>query len=88
MTEPYPTVDYGRSSNRASVLIIGAGISGMTTAIEMIRKGYGRDFIIVEKGNQVGGTWSDNRYPGCCCVCPPFSVPLPLPISIFNLRVS
>ncbi|KAL5316140.1 hypothetical protein ACEPPN_017018 [Leptodophora sp. 'Broadleaf-Isolate-01'] len=64
---PSPTVDYGRNTNRADVLIIGAGISGMTTAIDMIRKGNGRNFIIVEKGNQVGGTWNDQRYPGCCC---------------------
>ncbi|KAK0130124.1 hypothetical protein ONS96_000651 [Cadophora gregata f. sp. sojae] len=62
-----PTVDYGRNTNRADVLIIGAGISGMTIAIDMIRKGNGRNFIIVEKGNQVGGTWNDQRYPGCCC---------------------
>jgi cation diffusion facilitator CzcD-associated flavoprotein CzcO len=65
---PSPTFDYGRNTNRADVLIIGAGLSGMTTAIEMIRKGNGRNFIIVEKGNQVGGTWNDQRYPGCCCV--------------------
>ncbi|KAE8446042.1 hypothetical protein EG329_012550 [Mollisiaceae sp. DMI_Dod_QoI] len=64
---PSPTVEYGRNTNRVDVLIIGAGISGMTTAIEMIRKGNGRNFIIVEKGNQVGGTWNDQRYPGCCC---------------------
>jgi len=66
---PTPTLDYGRNTNRADVLIIGAGISGMTTAIDMIRKGNGRNFIIVERGNQVGGTWNDQRYPGCCCVC-------------------
>ncbi|EPE24814.1 FAD/NAD(P)-binding protein [Glarea lozoyensis ATCC 20868] len=64
---PIPLVSYGRTTNRADVLIIGAGISGLTTAIEMIRKGNGRNFIIVEKGNQVGGTWNDQRYPGCCC---------------------
>jgi succinate dehydrogenase/fumarate reductase flavoprotein subunit len=65
---PTPTITYGRTTNRADVLIIGAGISGLTTAIEMIRKGNGRNFIIVDKGNQVGGTWNDMRYPGCCCV--------------------
>ncbi|PQE20671.1 flavin-binding monooxygenase protein [Rutstroemia sp. NJR-2017a BBW] len=64
---PIPTMSYGRNTNTADVLIIGAGLSGMTTAIEMIRKGLGRNFIIVEKGNQVGGTWNDQRYPGCCC---------------------
>lgn len=66
---PSPTINYGRNTNTADVLIIGAGISGMVTAIEMIRKGCGRNFIIVEKGNQVGGTWNDQRYPGACCVC-------------------
>jgi heterodisulfide reductase subunit A-like polyferredoxin len=65
---PYPTAEYGRNTNRADVLIIGAGLSGMTTAIDMIRNGNGRNFIIVERGNQVGGTWNDQRYPGCCCV--------------------
>lgn len=49
------------------VVIIGAGISGMTAAIDMIRLGKGRSFVIVEKGRRVGGTWSDNEYPGCCC---------------------
>ena len=33
----------------------------------MIKAGSGRNFIIVEKSSQVGGTWNDNRYPGCCC---------------------
>lgn len=33
----------------------------------MIKGGQGRNFVIVEKGNQVGGTWNDNVYPGCCC---------------------
>lgn len=49
------------------VVIIGAGISGMTVAIDMIRLGNGRNFVILEKGHRVGGTWSDNIYPGCCC---------------------
>ncbi len=40
---------------------------GMCTAIDMIKRGGGRNFIIIEKGNQVGGTWNDNIYPGCCC---------------------
>lgn len=75
MSDPNPalTAEYGRITNRADVLIIGAGISGLTTAIQMIRNGNGRNFIIVDKGNQVGGTWNDQRYPGCCCVISPHS---------------
>jgi len=40
---------------------------GMTVAIDMIRQGNGRNFMILEKGHRVGGTWSDNEYPGACC---------------------
>ena len=43
------------------------GVLGMCTAIDMIRRGGERNFIIFEKSNQVGGTWNDNVYPGCCC---------------------
>ncbi|KFY14415.1 hypothetical protein V492_02637 [Pseudogymnoascus sp. VKM F-4246] len=69
------TPDYDKSVHSASrknhqnaaVVIIGAGISGMCMAIDMIRKNKSRDFIILERGSQVGGTWSDNKYPGACC---------------------
>ncbi|OBT70900.1 hypothetical protein VF21_10010 [Pseudogymnoascus sp. 05NY08] len=56
-----------RNQNRTPLLIIGGGASGICTAIDMIRRNKSRDFIIVEKGSQIGGTWNDNRYPGCCC---------------------
>ncbi|KAK5734509.1 hypothetical protein LTR17_008869 [Elasticomyces elasticus] len=49
------------------VIIIGSGISGMTVAIDMLRLNDKRRFLILEKGHRVGGTWSDNEYPGCCC---------------------
>ncbi|PMD36418.1 monooxygenase [Hyaloscypha variabilis F] len=54
------------SHNNAAVVIVGAGISGMCTAIDMMRRNGSRDFVILEKGSQVGGTWNDNQYPGCC----------------------
>ncbi|KAE9367997.1 FAD/NAD(P)-binding domain-containing protein [Stipitochalara longipes BDJ] len=58
-----------RKSDRsgAAVVIIGAGMSGMCLAIDLIRRNYTRDFVILEKGSQVGGTWNDNQYPGCSC---------------------
>ncbi len=46
-----------------TVLIIGAGISGLCLAMQMHRLGIA--FRIVEKNPQVGGTWLENRYPGC-----------------------
>lgn len=52
---------------QVDVLIIGAGISGITAGIDMLRVNNNRNFVILEKGHRVGGTWSDNEYPGCCC---------------------
>ncbi|PWY69106.1 flavin-binding monooxygenase [Aspergillus heteromorphus CBS 117.55] len=36
-------------------------------SIDLIRRTPTRNFVILVKGNAVGGTWSDNRYPGCAC---------------------
>jgi 4-hydroxyacetophenone monooxygenase len=45
------------------VLLIGAGISGMGLSVHLARLGIGHR--IVEKNAAVGGTWFENRYPGC-----------------------
>ncbi|KAK4608949.1 FAD-binding monooxygenase ktnD [Fulvia fulva] len=45
------------------VVIIGARISGMTLAIDLIRLGHGRSFLIIEKGHRIGGTWFDTFAP-------------------------
>jgi cation diffusion facilitator CzcD-associated flavoprotein CzcO len=36
-------------------------------AIDLIKRNQCHNFIIIEKGSSVGGTWHDNKYPGCCC---------------------
>ncbi|KAJ4992674.1 hypothetical protein SVAN01_01720 [Stagonosporopsis vannaccii] len=49
------------------VLIIGAGMSGLGLAVQTIRQ-YGiRNFELIEKSDDVGGTWLANTYPGCGC---------------------
>src|ERR1700743_1989601 len=45
-------------------------VIGMCTAIDLIRKNKCRNFTILERGSGIGGTWHDNRYPGCCCDIP------------------
>ena len=30
----------------------------------------GVDFLILEKADEIGGTWRDNTYPGCACDIP------------------
>ncbi|KAF2180703.1 flavin-binding monooxygenase-like protein [Zopfia rhizophila CBS 207.26] len=67
-SQPSPQVPVGNKDyTSATVVIIGAGISGMCMAIDLIRRNQCHNFIIVEKSSGVGGTWNDNKYPGCCC---------------------
>lgn len=49
------------------ILIIGAGMSGLGLAVQLIRNYGYRGFQIVEKVADVGGTWLVNTYPGCGC---------------------
>jgi cation diffusion facilitator CzcD-associated flavoprotein CzcO len=49
-------------------LIIGTGFSGLGMAIALQRQGV--DFVILEKADEIGGTWRDNSYPGCACDVP------------------
>ncbi|KAF2723956.1 FAD/NAD(P)-binding domain-containing protein [Polychaeton citri CBS 116435] len=66
--KPWPQVPVrNESSSNAAVVIIGAGLSGICTAIDLIRRNNCQNFIILEKSTSVGGTWYDNKYPGCCC---------------------
>ena len=44
-------------------LIVGAGFSGIGAAIKLDQEGFG-DYLIVEAGDEVGGTWYWNTYPG------------------------
>jgi cation diffusion facilitator CzcD-associated flavoprotein CzcO len=49
-------------------LIIGTGFSGLGMAIALQKQGV--DFIVLEKADDIGGTWRDNSYPGCACDIP------------------
>ena len=51
------------------VIIIGSGFSGIGAGIRLSQEGI-NDFIILEKHQNLGGTWRDNTYPGCECDVP------------------
>ena len=53
-------------SQETEVLVVGGGFGGMLTAIGLTKLGI-TDFLLVEKGGDLGGTWYWNRYPGCMC---------------------
>ena len=46
------------------VAIIGAGLGGLAAAVKL-RQRTTADFVIFEQSAGIGGTWRDNRYPGC-----------------------
>jgi cation diffusion facilitator CzcD-associated flavoprotein CzcO len=50
-------------------LIVGAGFSGLAMAIKLDESGES-DFIAIDRGSDVGGTWRDNTYPGAACDVP------------------
>jgi cation diffusion facilitator CzcD-associated flavoprotein CzcO len=51
------------TEHRHDVAIIGAGPGGITAAHLLQRAGID-DFVILERADEVGGTWRDNHYPG------------------------
>jgi cation diffusion facilitator CzcD-associated flavoprotein CzcO len=51
------------------VLVVGAGFSGLGTAIKLKEHGH-HDFVVIERGDDVGGTWHFNTYPNCGCDVP------------------
>jgi cation diffusion facilitator CzcD-associated flavoprotein CzcO len=51
------------------VLVVGAGFSGLAAAIRMRAAGID-DYLVIDKGDDVGGTWRDNTYPGAACDVP------------------
>lgn len=55
---PCPRPDGG-----PSVIIIGAGVSGLALATQLREAGISH--VIVERNEDVGGTWLRNSYPGC-----------------------
>lgn len=50
-------------------LIVGAGMSGLAAFRTLREQGYTR-VLLIEKADEVGGTWRDNTYPGCQCDVP------------------
>src|SRR5919205_3656913 len=69
--------DVGREEDRSKrrgerhldIVIVGAGFSGLSVASRLRERGE-EDFIVLERGESVGGVWRDNSYPGVACDVP------------------
>jgi cation diffusion facilitator CzcD-associated flavoprotein CzcO len=55
--------------DHVDVAIVGAGFAGLGAAISLLRDGRS-DFVVLERDDDVGGTWHQNSYPGCQCDVP------------------
>jgi cation diffusion facilitator CzcD-associated flavoprotein CzcO len=53
-------------------VIVGAGFSGIGTAIKLDKSGMG-NYLVIEAGDGPGGTWYWNTYPGIAVDIPSFS---------------
>ncbi|RVX67654.1 hypothetical protein B0A52_08183 [Exophiala mesophila] len=62
--DPYET------RRKLRVIHIGAGASGITFAKFAEDRLQNVELQIYEKNKDVGGTWLENRYPGCACDIP------------------
>ena len=51
------------------VIVVGAGFGGIAATIELNRHGFG-DVTVLDRADQLGGTWHHNRYPGAACDVP------------------
>ncbi|RYZ16808.1 MAG: NAD(P)/FAD-dependent oxidoreductase, partial [Myxococcaceae bacterium] len=61
MTPPLPS--------HVQTFVVGAGFAGLGMAIKLQESGF-TDFLVADKGSEVGGTWRDNTYPGAACDVP------------------
>lgn len=51
------------------LVVIGAGFGGVCMGAALLRSGN-TNFLILEKGPDLGGVWRDNSYPGAACDVP------------------
>ncbi|KAL3460586.1 hypothetical protein BJX64DRAFT_262573 [Aspergillus heterothallicus] len=58
------------ASRPMRVVVIGSGISGTIASIRLRQRIGNLDLCVYEKNADIGGTWLENRYPGCACDIP------------------
>ncbi len=64
--QPAPVRTNEATAREVRIAIIGSGFAGLGMAIALRRRGV-TDFVMLERAEEVGGTWRDNHYPGAAC---------------------
>jgi len=57
-----------RQPTHTRAAVVGSGFAGIGASIVLSRAGL--DHVVLERADDLGGTWRDNRYPGCRCDVP------------------
>lgn len=71
LASPFACKDAPIENHRPlKVRVIGAGYSGVYMGIRIPQRLRNIDLKIYEKNEGIGGTWWENRYPGCACDIP------------------
>ena len=65
-TQPATAPQASGPVREVKVAIIGSGFAGLGMAIALRKRGE-HDFVVLERADDVGGTWRDNTYPGAAC---------------------
>jgi cation diffusion facilitator CzcD-associated flavoprotein CzcO len=63
------SVETESGTTHVDIAIIGAGFSGLGMAMRLRQRGS-EDFLVLDRHDDVGGTWWANTYPGCACDVP------------------
>src|SRR5512132_52906 len=69
LTTDTPETSAPTLPENVAVAVIGTGFAGLGMAIRLRQMGV-EDFVVLERADEVGGTWRDNTYPGCQCDVP------------------
>lgn len=59
-----------RKPRKIKVIAIGAGASALNFGHEVNKSHLDIDYVCYDKNPIIGGTWYENRYPGCACDIP------------------
>lgn len=59
-----------RVGKKIKIITIGAGVSAINFAHDIDTNPLNIELTIYEKNPEIGGTWVENRYPGCACDIP------------------
>lgn len=65
----FPNTPFG-SRRALKVICIGAGATGIDFVKQVTTQLKDVEIVVYEKNSDVGGTWLENRYPGCACDIP------------------